>query len=264
LPLTLVLLATLAPVSAFAQPDVLPDGSPYQVRWVPDLVIAGLAAAVWIGPQPFADSLVSPKCPCDRNNVPGFDRWAIGHSSQAARTVSHLGVGAMLVIPAALDVIDVRRHEGTWAGAGKDLVVIGEAVLINGALNEVVKLAVRRPRPQAYDTENAAVLADTDSYLSFYSGHSSTAFAAGMAYATTFALRHPESGYRYLVYGGVVAGGSTVGLLRVLGGRHFPSDVLVGALVGSAVGITVPLLHRRPENVNVLVSPDGVALVGTF
>ena len=36
-------------------------------------------------------------------------------------------------------------------------------------------------------------------------------------------------------------------LLRIYSGRHFPSDVAVGALVGSAIGVTVPLLHRRQD-----------------
>jgi membrane-associated phospholipid phosphatase len=148
---------------------------------------------------------------------------------------------------------------------GKDMVVMGEAVLLNGALNEVVKLAVRRPRPIAYDAaDDAGVLAQPNTYLSFYSGHTSTAFAAGMAYASTFALHHPDSGYRYLVYGGVVAAGGTVGLLRIAGGQHFPSDVLVGAAVGSAIGLIVPRLHRRGENLGVAILPGGLALTGAF
>src|SRR2546423_585667 len=36
-----------------------------------------------------------------------------------------------------------------------------------------------------------------------------------------------------------------VGLLRVLAGRHFPTDVLAGAAAGAAIGLTVPRLHRR-------------------
>jgi hypothetical protein len=39
--------------------------------------------------------------------------------------------------------------------------------------------------------------------------------------------------------------------------------VLLGALVGSAIGISVPALHRRQE-LSVAVTPGGVALLGRF
>ena len=39
--------------------------------------------------------------------------------------------------------------------------------------------------------------------------------------------------------------GSSVAIERVADGRHFPSDVIVGAVMGTATGIAVPLLHAR-------------------
>jgi membrane-associated phospholipid phosphatase len=33
--------------------------------------------------------------------------------------------------------------------------------------------------------------------------------------------------------------------LRVEAGKHFRTDVLTGAVVGSAVGLLIPYLHRR-------------------
>jgi membrane-associated phospholipid phosphatase len=33
--------------------------------------------------------------------------------------------------------------------------------------------------------------------------------------------------------------------LRVEAGKHFYTDVLVGAVVGSAIGVAVPMLHRK-------------------
>jgi membrane-associated phospholipid phosphatase len=243
---------------AAAQPDAA--GSVYRLRWGQDAATIGAAGVAWFLPELFLKDLVSPKCPCDRGDVPWFDRGALDRSSRGARLASQVAVSTMLVLPPALDLLDVRRGGGSWSHVGEDVIVMGEALVVDGALNELAKVAVRRPRPLTYD---GAPHADRDDYLSFYSSHSSTAFAVGMAYATTFSLRHPDSGYRYLVYGAVVAGGGATGLLRVLGGKHFPSDVAVGALVGSAVGIGVPLLHRRRE-VGVAVAPGGVAVMGSF
>ena len=37
---------------------------------------------------------------------------------------------------------------------------------------------------------------------------------------------------------------ATVGFLRVKGGKHFPTDVLTGLVVGAATGYLVPRLHK--------------------
>jgi membrane-associated phospholipid phosphatase len=135
-------------------------------------------------------------------------------------------------------------------------------VSINGALNQMVKFTVRRPRPVVYDIAPGDPEIDVPgNYLSFYSGHASTAFATGMFYATTFALRHPDSRAGGWVYGAAAAGASSVALLRVLAGEHFPSDVIAAAAVGSAVGLVLPRLHRRSATVLVAPTGGGAALV---
>jgi membrane-associated phospholipid phosphatase len=172
----------------------------------------------------------------------------------------------VVALPLLLDALDVHDSGGGWTGFGKDAVVMVEAVVLNGALNQVVKLAAQRPRPLLYDAApGSPELDQADNYLSFYSSHTSTAFAAGMSYASTFAARHPDSGYRYLVYGGAVVAGGTVGTLRMLAGKHFPTDVLTGALAGTAIGLAVPWMHRRsPSSIAVYPFGAGVSLVGTF
>jgi membrane-associated phospholipid phosphatase len=60
---------------------------------------------------------------------------------------------------------------------------------------------------------------------------------------------------------------ATTAVLRVEAGKHFWSDVAVGALVGSAVGYLVPQLHLRQQreapiaSVAPMVVDDGGALV---
>jgi membrane-associated phospholipid phosphatase len=247
---------------AAAQSDNSDDasGSVYRLSWAADLTTIGVAGAVWLTPQLFLHDLVKPKCPCDPADVPSFDRGALGNHSQSARNASQVAVFTMVLAPPILDVLDVRLGGGSWAHVGEDLVVMSEALVVNGALNQVAKVTVRRPRPATYGGED---ITKPDNYLSFYSNHASNAFAVGAAYATTFTLRHPDSPYRYLVYGAVLAGGATTGTLRVVGGKHFPSDVLVGSIVGTAVGVTVPLLHRRKE-VRVAMFPGGVTVLGDF
>jgi hypothetical protein len=48
-------------------------------------------------------------------------------------------------------------------------------------------------------------------------------------------------------------------ILRVYSGDHFPTDVIVGAVAGSAVGLFFPAVHRRLKSVPKIVT--GMRLV---
>jgi membrane-associated phospholipid phosphatase len=80
--------------------------------------------------------------------------------------------------------------------------------------------------------------------LSFYSGHTSTAFAMATAYGYLFTARHPRSKWIAPVWILGYAYASTTGVLRVAAGKHFWSDVIVGAIAGTAVGLAIPAAHR--------------------
>ena len=143
-----------------------------------------------------------------------------------------------------------------------DGLVVGEAILVNTAVNQLTKIAVRRPRPLLYDSPTKAELDNADNYRSFYSQHTSLTFAAGLSYARTFALRHPQSRYRWLGYTAAVGAGMAAGTLRVLSGKHFPTDVLTGAAAGTAAGLAVPWLHpkRNATRVTVLPTRSGMTM----
>ena len=59
--------------------------------------------------------------------------------------------------------------------------------------------------------------------------------------------------------------GALVGVGRVRGGKHHPSDVVAGWAVGVASGILVPLVHAHvPDNVDIGVGPGSVAVTVTL
>ena len=89
------------------------------------------------------------------------------------------------------------------------------------ALNTAVKLVVRRRRPQL---PGLPPLTDTPTQLSFPSAHASTSFAGALAYTR---LGLPAVPLYALAKGLAVS--------RLYLGVHYPSDVLAGAVLGTAV-----------------------------
>ncbi len=87
------------------------------------------------------------------------------------------------------------------------------------AANTALKLAIRRVRPQLADLPP---LTRTPTQYSFPSAHSSTSFAAALAYSRVGLPAAP-----------LYALAKCLALSRLYLGVHYPSDVLVGALLGT-------------------------------
>lgn len=237
--------------------------SPYRLNLALDLTILGVGGAGWAVPQLFLDQIVKPSCPCDTREINAFDRGIAGRNQRTLSTISDIALVAVVALPFGLEALDVRASDDTFLGWLQDAVVIGETIVVNGALDGLVKLGAQRPRPLLYgEKPGSPALNDRGNYLSFYSGHTSTAFAAGLSYAQTFALRHPHSPYRPLVYAVAGGTGAAIGMLRIMSGKHFPSDVLVGAAIGSALGLVIPWLHTRDRSLQLSAAalPNGIAV----
>jgi membrane-associated phospholipid phosphatase len=81
---------------------------------------------------------------------------------------------------------------------------------------------------------------------SFYSGHVASATASTFFMAKVLNDYHPEysSAKKYLIYGLASVPPLVLGYYRVKAMKHFPSDVMVGYVLGAICGIAVPELHR--------------------
>jgi membrane-associated phospholipid phosphatase len=220
--------------------DSRPARSVYSIDpWIDGTLIGAGVLATAI-PYAFAPQLITPRCPCDPSEVNAFDRHVIGNSSPFLDKTSDVTAGLAIAAPLALDLLDV--------GASKvfveDAVVFSEVLALNGALVTLAKYTVQRPLPRVYAGQDPSLTHSPAGYRSFYSGHTAVTFAVLYATAYTLDLRHDQGAWPWV---GATAIGVAVAAERVAAGRHFYTDVMVGAVAGSAFGILIPRLHERHE-----------------
>ncbi|MGH2856877.1 MAG: phosphatase PAP2 family protein [Solirubrobacteraceae bacterium] len=141
-----------------------------------------------------------------RGHGPLRDRAIASFSRLGEHAACWLAFGAA---GAALD----RERRPVWQRATG-------LVATSYALNYAVKVAVRRPRPAL---PGLPPLTPTVSRLSFPSAHATTSFAAARLYRGLAPPRAP-------LYAVAVA----FGVSRPYLGVHYPTDILAGALLGTA------------------------------
>jgi len=139
-------------------------------------------------------------------------------------------------------------------------VMYGETLLATSAITYLVKKIFKRPRPyNFYKDAPKEQIENFDSQLSFFSGHSSLSFSSAVFNSIIYDKYNPNSDYKNLVWAISLTSAATTATLRVLAGKHFFSDVLVGAVVGSLVSYYITEIH---EAVPVNGEPINIQLIG--
>ncbi|PYP75045.1 MAG: hypothetical protein DMD25_13910 [Gemmatimonadetes bacterium] len=210
--------------------------APYSLRWGDAVSVAAAGVAALI---PDATKLpkVAPSCaPCDPQSLPGIDRSALHTFSGSAGTMSTaLLVGTVgFAGIASLDGATAAQRRGHVA-------VFANSLAWTLAATDWMKVLVRRKRPVLYTADAAAAAGDPNSQRSFPSGHASIAFAAATSYVVMARREHlPHRGRNAaLLYVGALG----VAALRVAAGKHFPTDVLGGAALGTGIGWLAAKVH---------------------
>jgi len=219
--------------------------SPYKMNWKSELAFVAAGAGtfglgVYQRDQTPLYSL-SDLSYLNPNSVNGFDRSTVNDFSLAAHHASdYFWYGSFSAPLWFLAGEKTRKDFGTISA------LWGETVLINAGLTLLTKYTVRRTRPFVYNSEaplRKKLLPNAKG--SFFSGHTSMTAANTFFAAKVFSDCYPDSNWKPVVWGVAATIPAVTGYLRVKGGRHFPTDVMVGYAVGAAVGVLVPHLHKR-------------------
>jgi len=178
----------------------------------------------------------------DRQNVPLFDRWACQNFSPKADKISDIFLGVCAASPLLMYASSNLGRDQRWTYALMYL----ETGILTYSITEITKCLVGRIRPFLYNSEVSwqDKVSSSNARKSFFSGHTSISFASTVFLAYTYSAFYPESRWRPVVWGAGLSAATLVGVLRILSGKHFPTDVLVGALVGSFIGFVIPKLHK--------------------
>ena len=221
--------------------------SPYQLTWATDAPIVGSGlvlggVSIWLDARKphLTEAAVLALKPQD---VPRFDRFTTQlWSVPAQKTSDYFMYGAMALPFTLLLDEPMRRDFGTVAP------IAAETFLATAALTALTKNIAQRNRPYTYNPNlSIAQRTDDDATASFFSGHTSISAAMSFMTAKMYSDYHPDSPAKPYIWAAAAAIPLVTAYLRVKGGKHFPSDVLVGYLVGAGLGILIPELHKKKQ-----------------
>lgn len=223
--------------------------SPYKLSFEREATIFGLTAALAVVTLKMNDDIKPLTIPelgsLNRNNINIFDRDATYNWSVTAGTASDYLLTLSIISPGILALSSKIRSE-----VSPVITMYFEVLFISTQLPFLAKAITQRVRPFAYN-ENVAIDRKLSQNVkrSFFSGHTSVAFAMAVFLSTVYSDYYPDSDSKLLVWGSSLFAASIIGYLRYTSGSHFPTDILTGAIIGSAVGYIIPFMHRK-ENEN--------------
>ena len=272
-----------------------------------ELVTIGVATAAGIVMMAFGTRVFGAPAPSLGPPDPeSFDRrWADRlHTDNGtggrflARIPDVTGMFVNPYLPAlayGIDVVAIGRTGTPWLTRDPNpdhrLAAYTEAIGWTLLATGITKTLVGRQRPYVVLNHPELAGSPDERNLSFFSGHSAVMFAAASFIALDVSRRLQDgplasaSPARRWLEGAALpyffayGPAALVAVSRVIDQQHWPSDVLIGALVGTGIGHAAYLAHfddrgrprgpdpsytPSPMSVHVSPTPNGVALVGAF
>lgn len=223
-----------------------------------DVAIIGLGTLGYLGVHQIPINIETP-----RAEPTGIDGWYEPQWNPQWKTASDFLGTPYANYGFNLPVLTLASV-GIWGLQSQDslspTIPVAQSVALTAAVTELTKRLVARPRPytseafeQKYpDTyasdEMIALRQNNDTYKSFPSGHTSNAAATYFTSAAMIAAYYDDPTINIVSYtiASVLTG--ITGYSRVRYGKHHVSDTLVGAALGTGIGLGIAQWHIHRDN----------------
>ena len=216
----------------------------YNWSWKKDGYILGGSFLSW-GTSRFlkgqADKITLADLP-QRNpeNLWGIDKGATRNNSEDAKKFSDVFLYTSFLLPFS-HYSGVKCRKQGFVIAGMAL----ETFFINDAITNTIKALTKRFRPFTYNPDvSVEKKLDPGARFSFVSGHSSNAAALGFFSAKVYSDLYPDSKWKSVIWTLGATLPAMTGYLRYRAGKHFPTDIISGYLLGASIGYLVPHFHK--------------------
>ena len=239
LTLPLLLALSLSRSTAFAQVDTV--GPPIPLFTYRDAVLAGSVVVATLVARPFDDH---------------YAARLQDSSTQANRKLQGLATFVRTVATPGSYVIGGSMYAIGRLAKNERLADLGwhgtEALIVGELVAGVIKGTAGRQRPHVRPRDSNSFklfrgFGREDQYRSFPSGHTTSAFAAAAAVSSETSRFWPNT--RWIIGPALFTGAALTGVSRMYNNRHWASDVLVGAGIGTFAGLKVVRYHHsHPGN----------------
>jgi len=174
------------------------------------------------------------------DDINRMDRFAVKNYCERAMWQSDFLLYACIVAPFLMNISNEVSRETAEIN-----MIIAQSFLVTVAVSQFTKTMFLRNRPLAYnDDVPLHVRQNRDTRYSFISAHTSMAFTGAVLAAKIYDDFHPDKNNTWM-YATAVCVASTVGYLRIKAGKHFLTDVLAGALVGTGSALLMTEVHKK-------------------
>jgi len=253
-----LIITTIAILFAFSNIYAQKSNSPYEWDWVTDGIWTGAA----LGGSAYGLYLVQNKEDLtmaefqseldNKDDISFLNKWAVGNHSENANTLSDIPFAISFAAPLIL-LFDDETNDHT----GQVLGIYLESLATTAALFSITAGVVNKSRPYVYDESGVTSLErrmGSNGQRSFYSGHVAATATATFFAAKVYSDFNPDGKGKAIIWTTAAVLPAAVGVLRIEGGQHFLTDVLIGYGMGAAAGYFIPELHKKKNNFEIYPS----------
>ncbi len=195
------------------------------------------------------------------DNLWAFERNAVDQNSATAGTLTHYSLYASIAMPLVL-IGSTQRIRSQYP----NIILMGlQGFFIENGMTQYIKNMSGRYRPFLYRDDPTVFSRSLprSASESFISGHTANAAYLTFFGAKIFSDIYPDSRFKPVVWTAAAALPLVTGYLRYKAGKHFPTDILSGYVLGGLLGWAIPAIYRA-DHVRLNVVGDAVGIIVFF